>query len=290
MPEIAKVYHYTNLDGVVGIVRSEALRATRCNFLNDLSELSYALDFIRDALENSQTKLVKQCDLIKFAIKANLDTFESIGIYITSFSKRKDSIELWKYYSENGGYCLEFELERMVGQIADKKSFFRLADIVYEKDIQYKLFFDFVRKWSDTIDKGDDRVKRRLELKGGIRFDDIINTNEILYLTLLFKNPKFSYEDECLAVFLVRDDNNFADLEIRLRSTNGIIVPYIEYQMNDNMNSLRSIMLGPKNSTKAAEDGLQMLLIKKKWASPTYFPQPLISSVKIEKSECPVRF
>ena len=56
------------------------------------------------------------------------------------------------------------------------------------------------------------------------------------------------------------------------------------------MNSLKSVMLGPLNITKAAEDGLRMLLVKKKWAGPIHFPQPLINSVKIKNSECPIRY
>ncbi len=284
------LYHYTDVHGLVGIIQSESLRATRCNFLNDASEVSYALATIRDSLEDHRAKQIPHYDVLRFAVTANLSTFESIGIYITSLSRRRDSLELWKNYADNGGYCLEFIRESIVGQISDRSSFFCVTDIVYDRDRQVDITLEKLRHWSTHVEQYCPDARNRLDKKGGIRFDDIIDANELLSLTLMFKNNIFAFEEECRFVFLIRDDNKFSNLELQLRTSNGIVIPFVQYPLNDNMSSLHSIMLGPLNNSQAAEDGLRMLLIKKKWAAPIHYPQPLLNNVAIEKSVCPLRF
>ena len=44
-----KLFHYTNVEGVMGIVESKSLWASNAAFMSDPSEMRYAADLLRDA-------------------------------------------------------------------------------------------------------------------------------------------------------------------------------------------------------------------------------------------------
>lgn len=284
------IFHYTDTNGLLGIINNNTFRATKSNFLNDISELHYGYNYIIEHLNDEKYKSLKHIDLITFAVDGILKTLLDTGIYITSFSYENDSIELWNYYSNRGGYCLEFDTTLFKNQIQKSISYFNTIQILYDEKDQLQLFEKKLNEFSDYIDKQPENEKNRLSLSGGKRIDDILNSTEILNLLLLFKNPKFKYENEVRIVFLIRDDNKFSDFEIQFINKSGIITPYIEYKLNDNMSSLKSIRLGPLNNSETAEEGLKMLLIKKSYSYPEHYPQPIKNFVEILHSECPLRF
>ena len=45
-----QLYHYTNADGLLGILASNSLIATNARFTNDVSEIQYAMEVVRDVL------------------------------------------------------------------------------------------------------------------------------------------------------------------------------------------------------------------------------------------------
>lgn len=49
-PPSGRLYHYTTIEGVYGIVDSKTLQATNSRYLNDASEVRFALDLIRKEL------------------------------------------------------------------------------------------------------------------------------------------------------------------------------------------------------------------------------------------------
>jgi hypothetical protein len=283
------LYHYTDVDGLMGILNSESLRATRRDFLNDESELKYSVDFIRNALADMLLLGDDVEKILKIALNANLDLIETMGIYVTAFSRRKDCLEMWKGYTDNGGYSIEFDRQELLSQLPRTDSFYALVDIVYDEAIQKERVRSQVEEWRNEVIARSEELLPRLT-SNVVRFDDVIPASDILHLVLSFKHPKFSYEAEARLAFFVRDDNKFSDLEIQFRRSEGRITPYIEYGLSSEASSIKSIMLGPLNRTEISRRGLELLLIKKRWAAPENFPQPILHLVNVKSSVCPVRF
>ncbi|EFD2622350.1 hypothetical protein CK189_005805, partial [Escherichia coli] len=46
-----KIYHYTDLNGLKGIIESGSLWATHFSFLNDSNELSHGMNCLENALQ-----------------------------------------------------------------------------------------------------------------------------------------------------------------------------------------------------------------------------------------------
>jgi hypothetical protein len=109
LPEQVKdltVHHYTNADGLLGIVNSSHLWASSPLALNDSSEVTFGLDLVRhiwgaipsDHLSVGQHALMGQV----------LDSLDGIkeAVYLLSASREGDLLNQWQGYSGRQGYCL----------------------------------------------------------------------------------------------------------------------------------------------------------------------------------------
>lgn len=140
--EYSKLYHYTTLEGLLGILQTNTLWATQYQFLNDYSELV----LIRDKLIESYFHIAKEeCrklsrqrkdfqkisdrwdGLNKFAIHyaetmVNA-AYKATGenIYIVSFCREDKNdyvnsnglLSQWRGYGVGGGFTLVFDTKKM---------------------------------------------------------------------------------------------------------------------------------------------------------------------------------
>lgn len=108
-----RLYHYTNGDGVKGIVESATLWGTDPRFLNDTTELAYAntvvarvaRDLLRTHAAGSQKTFLEAASL------QILDAFvATFGIYVACFCEDDDLLSQWRgYRAGRGGYALGFD-------------------------------------------------------------------------------------------------------------------------------------------------------------------------------------
>jgi hypothetical protein len=164
------LYHYTNWQGLLGILESQSLWATHFQFLNDCSEIKlfmeekfldifypYMLEKYKDTLEkNSHIKENFQQsgnsleDITKFDTALLRDTLFNLldeQIYITSFcGEDKDEyirqngiLSQWRGYGQNGGFAIVFDTASIENcmDVEGKKfayGFGTTADIVYSHE------------------------------------------------------------------------------------------------------------------------------------------------------------
>ncbi len=106
-------YHYTNAQGLIGIVSAGRFRATNIAFLNDKSEGQYFADEARKFLKT----LAVTPDLSSLAESAcdRVRTGVDSSLYVTSLSLNGDLLSQWRGYGERGqGYALGFDLSSTV--------------------------------------------------------------------------------------------------------------------------------------------------------------------------------
>lgn len=102
---VDKIYHYTNLEGLEGILSSQKLRFTDYRYLNDPTELTFCKKIILD--EMSKHKISRN---LQHMITLLFDKLSSIyNVYIACFSEEKSKLSLWRYYANNGtGFAIGF--------------------------------------------------------------------------------------------------------------------------------------------------------------------------------------
>ena len=97
------LYHYTDFNGLKGIIENQCLFASNSSFLNDEKEYSFGVDIF-----------IKSAESIKSNTKSHIknalaDEFTSLvrqrsisNHYVASFSKKPDLLSQWRAYANNG--------------------------------------------------------------------------------------------------------------------------------------------------------------------------------------------
>lgn len=92
------LYHYTDLNGFLGIIQERKLRLTSAFNLNDSKEVIWAFDKIRKKLDVLASEYDNGLsDLIKQAI-----SFNSSIPYVCSLTSESDLLSQWRAYSQDG--------------------------------------------------------------------------------------------------------------------------------------------------------------------------------------------
>jgi hypothetical protein len=142
------LYHYTDQNGLVGIVERQELWATNLGCLNDLSEFAHGLDYLRsvrngiieellgdrpcDALETKSFKAVFEYLMDEAERRYCLrDPAEYLYVFSLFDSSRcvkssmtevdaGDNLQQWRAYSKGGfGYCIGFDRNLLEGKVKE---------------------------------------------------------------------------------------------------------------------------------------------------------------------------
>lgn len=101
------LYHYTDFEGLTGIIQSHVLRATYSRTLNDGSEQRYGLELAAKVFR--QYLKLKSADT--FLSQLFDKQFEHTLAFVICFCQRDDSLSMWRSYAgHGGGYCLGFRI------------------------------------------------------------------------------------------------------------------------------------------------------------------------------------
>ena len=136
--------------GVVGPVFQEA-----CMELKETGEIDEYLYNLFSKVAPARTILLHYFDGKKIRI-----TRPECDRYICSFSKNKDSLAMWNYYSKGSKYegfnigffpaCLKDSLHKF---LYEKEAIFHIYPVIYKRDEQKKLIKDLLIRLRDYYDK-----------------------------------------------------------------------------------------------------------------------------------------
>ncbi|MCM0648650.1 DUF2971 domain-containing protein [Clostridium swellfunianum] len=276
------LYHYTSINGLMGILEEKSFRISQANFLNDSLEIKYIKECVRNTIEGMNIKnselFDELCDYIGMAEhEFNWDpSFWANNAYILSLSENPDSLMLWSYYSKFDGYNLGIDFYKLLHS-CDRDRIINLhGKVIYDEYEQSRRvrdkingILDIYNKYAACLPDGDLRTIRkhlieRFILKMGI-------------YSLFFKHPSFKHEEEYRLV-----SNIYLDLNPKFRNSNGVIIPYIQLPIEKgNFLPVKTITIGPKNNIDIAEKGVKNFIQSIGYNS---------SDIKVNKSKVPLRY
>lgn len=110
------LFHFTNIEALTNIIKTNTLWATHCQYLNDLMELKDFERLLNDLLKVESEKFQQYINVFFETIYIAL--FEKLRekTYIISFTKNNDSIPMWRDYGKKG-VVLEFDASIMIETI-----------------------------------------------------------------------------------------------------------------------------------------------------------------------------
>ncbi|MGD0499081.1 MAG: DUF2971 domain-containing protein [Bryobacteraceae bacterium] len=175
----AKLYHYTNADGLVGIISTDTLWASHIRHLNDFSEVKYgatlALDVLSSAPDPSGKELAEFFRRVLQAVARLIDPSGSpaqmadAGLgrlpfweaYVVCFCEQNDLLSQWRAYGANEGYSIEFDpqlsFDEGLSSELDERSI-SFSQIDYDKDSQRKRLCALLNDFESDLAAASEKV------------------------------------------------------------------------------------------------------------------------------------
>lgn len=269
------LYHYTNLDGLKGILNTRSIWLTNTSTLNDPTELTYGKDIILNSLND---KFVEETEpLIKDLLSdiiAHVMTYESISFktYVACFCEENNLLSQWRAYGHyGGGYNLGFKFNsntEFYHRLDDSrnKSYVILRKIIYNPIEQHKFVSDYLSSIISSAKEAivqNDNGRNLPSYWASMASMEAVNI--LIDLLLSFKNPVFSEEKEWRLIFARQASHKSEQLEFREADNN--LIPYIDTEVVENINGnpsfpINSIQFGPTLDESSTRTALELYVNK----------------------------
>lgn len=199
------VFRYTTLDSLITMLRNGTYRMSGIVGMNDKSEIDY---------------FDKKCKILDYGSS----TQDINDTYISSCSKLKDDLTMWRLYGNDGkGVCLEFELSTEC-----KSNDFILSPVNYAEDKKKHLALKMLQMMSDAK----------------FRFVELYKWKHF------FKSYNFNVEKEIRLMFIDNRklNNGVINRDWVITWNHSIINPVIDFKLNSSNFpiKLKRIILGSK--------------------------------------------
>jgi hypothetical protein len=247
--------HYTDLNGLLGILNLKSLWASNAFFLNDSSEVEYGLNLSHD-LFNDFYKSIKN-----IRVKKDLESFydnysgfvPSSNLFLVSFCEDGDLLSLWRGYTSNcEGVSLSFNLPvlRTLPQV-------NLYKVIYNKNEQLIIIDELLKLLKDLMEHYE-----KIKSYGFLHYLGLwIKTFTSTLLT--FKDNSFSEEKEWRLIHNHDSVEKTKIIEYRIK--NNYILPYIKIENLNLTNLISGIVIGPSSNNSILSKSIEYFLSKKKY-------------------------
>ncbi len=269
------LYHYTDLNGLMGIIESKCLWATDIYYLNDFTEMAYAFDFISGRIKylmdsfpredrsqmglrirlpdgvRTEYEFFEDLEKVISGIKKSPDDYTS---FVCSFSKNGDRLSQWRGYSKGeGGYCIAFDRKKLV-ELGKGK--FTICECLYRPDKNQKKLVD------EIVTKEIQKSFEKSSKKNG---DDSVLVEAMIkfyFIAPRLKDPAFHEEGEWRFFQHSSKAFRFNMDNIKYRKGANALIPFTEFELAKEIKKLpiKSITVGPMPHQKLAKRSLERYL------------------------------
>ena len=265
------LYHYTDLDGLRGILSERSLRMSHSSTLNDPAELEYGKLLAIEVIEKLQVDSELQ-DVREF-LRALIGQVRSIGntihdLFVTSFCEDGDLLSQWRGYTHLGsGYNLGFRFSEHTRYSSVKPLLERcqppeLRKVIYDRARQSELLEKYLLGVVGAVRAATKRGGDVLRARLGCMQMAVQST--LTELVLCFKSSSFSEEKEWRFFRLVMDSHE--PETIGFNFTQNTIRPYRSVWLFDLVNGtvgnfpLQRLTSGPAHEAMQGRQSLRLFL------------------------------
>jgi hypothetical protein len=259
-----RLYHYTTLTGLLGIVDSKALWASDIRYMNDSAELKHAADLIKLEVRERMTKRQGNPDFLnQFVDWVSYRITNGNMLFASSFRSHGNLLSQWRGYSTHGkGVSLGFDAEYIVS--CAKLQHFQIGKCIYEPNQQRQLIRQVVdaveNHVSAQIPENSNRAKRLAIYRKTFKKIE----SHLLRIAALLKHPSFREEMEWRIVSPIFSGDTGAT--VLFREAHAMLVPYVEFNLEPDPATpiqLNHLFLGPTSNINLSMNSLKMFLAQK---------------------------
>jgi hypothetical protein len=245
----AILYHYTDQKGLLGIIESRQLWATKVQYLNDSTEFNLAVEIAKQRLADRRSSYTKPEGINKLIdnIIDRLSSIASVNICTVSFCEHDDLLSQWRGYShEGGGVSIGFRADALTK--AAHKDNGRLGKCIYDNQIQNEIIIELI----------NDVIEIATEISTDIftedhKYSEYFN-RQLIEWGAFFKSTGFYEEHEWR---LVSGIKLYTDPLFKFRPGHSMLTPYYVSQLAPDgwLDEISSVTIGlsphPSASTQA---------------------------------------
>lgn len=276
-----RISHYTDLNGLYGIVESGGLWLSDHRFLNDTEEFENGRKLTINIINKLITK--KRYAVFNQVLEKTLEQLQNYKeppYFVCSFSKTPDSLDQWRSYASNGqGISITFNNSQSLSHFSILPVS-TVKEVIYKDREKIKLLLSALR---------EHRREYIIDQKLGNPIDMNTWSEELaMYLALAFinfKHPEYSSEQE---VRMIVPSSRLGHFEkVNHRVAKGQIIPYVtsselydehfKKEVGTNL-PITEIRVGPTSNQDITAKSIEVYLANKGY-----------KHVKVLKSEVPYR-
>ena len=244
------LFHYTDANGLYGILNSNTLWATNIRFMNDYSEgsfgirqVAHAITSLRGNLESrlfDPEPLDRDIEELESWMDSGPLSLENSGYYACCLTSKGDQLSQWRGYASNG-FCIEFDYMALEDSLDTSPEIPELVEVLYRDEDEIEdLYLEVgdILYGVDYPNKADsDENDASYIYDNDERMSALITAhNELMRQALARKHSAFSEERETRLLI--------SDPEPLFRPSNTLgLIPYAEFALPDNV--IRSVRVGP---------------------------------------------
>lgn len=263
-----KVYHYTNAAALLGMLETKEFWLTDYRYLNDPSEIAYALEQIFSLVNEFQEKHALRNLDSSFFKKVRESIKKYYNFYIFSLCKYQNYLPAWRWYGNNGaGFAVGFKPNSLPQSTENDTTYPIWFKCSYEKD-EYKSF-----------------LEKLLIQNKKYKLKDLV----YCLMHLMPKIKHIGYKEENEYRLCILEENILAERRVSVpsekkfwRDSRTTTDPYVNtiplVKWPFNQESLCEIWVGPRCNYEHAKNDLEKILQKHNF-----------KNVEIKKSEIPYR-
>jgi hypothetical protein len=191
-----ELWHYTNAESLIGILKTGQIWSTQVTCVNDNLEQRYFGDLVHDAVREQRAKNTDPMLGVMLRVAdealANRD-FTTASHFVACFSEVEDDLGQWRGYgSGECGYAIGFLSDRILEAIKTRPSA-RLLPMNYD-DSTHSFLVNEVMRAAEVYFR--DGLSRGLEVERWAREFLVAFSFELDIFACIIKHPKFFGEIE----------------------------------------------------------------------------------------------
>lgn len=218
-----RLYHYTTLQGLQGILNSHQMWVTDVAYLNDSLEMQLGFSIVEETLQRKEREGSEMCKLLLSRSRVSgSPTDPSTGYYVACFCEDRDLLSQWRAYASNGGgYAIGFSAYEMAyeGLVA-------LRRVIYDYAQQKQLVTDTIDRICGAFERvAKNRTVADLDSDHTLpSFAQLLASHVREYL-VAFKHDTFREEREWRIILPWSRDAHLH--HVKFRANAGLATPYM---------------------------------------------------------------
>jgi hypothetical protein len=228
------LYHYTSHDTLYNIVEGKCLRASHVYYMNDSSEIKYAIDRFIHIVKNRRATTADKQDLdFLEQFPAWLQNMRNNPhyIFLFSLSEKGNLLSQWRAYTPHGtGISIGFNQSDIKG-LAQKQGL-RLLKCIYDHNEQESLLTGALHSVLSTFQADKSNLDISKTPKGQ-EYHMYLNQFSDYLLREFIRIKDSVFHEECEWRLVSKFYERYVHEDINFRSGSTTLVPYINYDISN---------------------------------------------------------